>query len=51
LAANFKNKGNEAFKSKDFKEALGYYHQSLDLNPDPKVYSNQAAVYLKLKRW
>lgn len=48
-ATSWKNKGNEAFRSKDFKEALGYYHKSLDLIQDPKVLSNQAAVYLKLE--
>jgi len=28
-AINEKNKGNEAFKSKDYKEAYGYYTKSL----------------------
>ena len=48
-ALNEKNKGNEAFRSKDFSEAKGYYTTSLNLFEDPKVYSNRAAVYLKMK--
>lgn len=46
-----KNKGNEAFRSKDYKEAKGYYTKSLIYFKDAKVYSNRAAVELKLKEY
>jgi len=39
-----KNKGNEAFRSKDFQEAKEYYTKSLVYFKDAKVYSNRAAV-------
>ena len=47
MALNEKNKGNEAFKSKDYKEAVEYYGKSLEIFPDAKVYSNRALAYLK----
>jgi len=49
MAIMEKNKGNEAFKSKDYYEAYDYYTKSLELFKDPRVYSNRAAVSLKQK--
>ncbi|KAL4473939.1 hypothetical protein ABPG72_000301 [Tetrahymena utriculariae] len=51
-AENEKNKGNEALKSKDYKEAIEYYTKSIEY--DPKLaasYCNRALVYLKLKEY
>ena len=39
-----KNKGNEAFRAKDFQEAKECYTKSLIYFKDPKVFSNRAAV-------
>ncbi|EGR34072.1 tpr domain conserved [Ichthyophthirius multifiliis] len=51
-AENEKNKGNEALKSKDFKEAIEYYTKSLQYDPQLSAsYSNRALVYLKLKEY
>lgn len=51
-AENEKNKGNEALKSKDFKEAIQYYTKSIEYDPHIAAsYCNRALVYLKLKEW
>lgn len=51
MAINEKNKGNEAFRAKDYNEACDYYDKSIELYEDPKVLSNRAAAYIKLKQY
>ncbi|KAH9488656.1 Sperm associated antigen 1 [Bulinus truncatus] len=46
-----KDKGNEAFRSKDFKESVLYYTRSISLLPTAASYNNRALAYLKLEEW
>lgn len=46
-----KDKGNEAFKSGDYKEALVYYSRSISLQPTAASYNNRALAYLKTEDW
>ncbi|BFZ01434.1 hypothetical protein BsWGS_04473 [Bradybaena similaris] len=46
-----KDKGNEAFKSQDYDEAVTYYTRSISLMPIAASYNNRALAYLKLKKW
>jgi Flp pilus assembly protein TadD len=42
-----KNKGNQQFKSKNFHDALNYYEEAIQLNPnEPLYYNNKAAAYI-----
>jgi tetratricopeptide (TPR) repeat protein len=51
LADSEKEKGNEAFYSKDWEEAEAYYSRSLHfLADDPSVWANRALVRLKLDK-
>ena len=50
-AQNEKNKGNEAFYCRDFKEALVYYNRSLAIHKNPSVYNNRAITYIKLEKY
>ncbi len=56
IATNFKNQGNDCFKSKDFKNAIEYYNKALDINCnidsiDAACYGNRAACNLELKNY
>lgn len=52
LAAAEKKKGNEAYKKKNFEEALGYYARCRELDPNNAVYLNNiAAVHLEKKEF
>lgn len=43
-----KNKGNEAFKKKNFNEALNLYEEAIRLNPNEALYyNNKAAAYIE----
>lgn len=45
-----KNKGNDAFKKKNFNEAINLYEEAIKLNPnEPLYYNNKAAAYIELK--
>eukprot|EP00106_Octopus_bimaculoides_P007571 XP_014775013.1 PREDICTED: sperm-associated antigen 1-like [Octopus bimaculoides] len=46
-----KDKGNEAFRSGDYNEAVIYYNRSLSIQPLDVVYNNRALAYLKLSLW
>jgi tetratricopeptide (TPR) repeat protein len=46
-----KQKGNEAFRSGDYLEAVDYYSASLDVKPTLQVYTNRALAYLKIKKF
>lgn len=49
-AEDMKNKGNEAFKKKNFNEAINLYEEAIKLNPsEPLYYNNKAAAYIELK--
>lgn len=39
-----KDKGNEAFKAMDYKEAIVYYTNSLEYSPIAASYNNRAAA-------
>ena len=46
-----KNKGNEAFRSGDFEEALAYYNRSISLKAVASVHNNRAMAYIKLEKY
>lgn len=49
-AEQAKAKGNEQFKKKNFDEALNYYEEAIQINPnEPLFYNNKAAAYIELK--
>ncbi|KAB0362451.1 hypothetical protein FD754_006607 [Muntiacus muntjak] len=51
LAIREKEKGNEAFKSGDYEEAVKYYTRSLSVLPTIAAYNNRAQAELKLQNW
>ncbi|KAG5645754.1 hypothetical protein DXG03_005291 [Asterophora parasitica] len=56
VAGNFKEQGNEYFKGKRYREALGFYTQGVDAKPDDPVLHeallcNRAACNLELKNF
>ena len=53
VAQNFKEQGNEYFKSKRYREALGFYTQGIDARPtnvalEEALLCNRAACNLEL---
>ena len=53
IAQNFKEQGNEYFKGKRYREALGFYSQGLDAKAEDKtlleaLLCNRAACNLEL---
>ncbi|DAA22607.1 TPA: sperm associated antigen 1 [Bos taurus] len=51
MATREKEKGNEAFKSGDYEEAVKYYTRSLSVLPTVAAYNNRAQAELKLQNW
>ena len=51
IALEFKTKGNDSYKKKEFQKALEFYDRSLQLKKDVNVYNNKAAVYIQLKQY
>ncbi|XP_041964279.1 sperm-associated antigen 1 [Alosa sapidissima] len=51
LANREKDKGNEAFKTGDYEEALAYYSRSLSILPTVAAYNNRAQAEIKLQNW
>ncbi|KAG8807622.1 hypothetical protein FRC17_004379 [Serendipita sp. 399] len=56
IATNFKNQGNDYFKSKRYREALGFYNQAVDSKPTETIlleslYLNRAACNLELQNY
>ncbi len=48
LANDFKDKGNASFQEGKTMEAIGFYGQAIDLNPDNHIfYSNRSAAYMQ----
>ena len=51
-ALNFKNKGNEHFKNKEYNKAIECYSQAITLNTmDPTYYGNRAACYFAMRKY
>jgi tetratricopeptide (TPR) repeat protein len=46
-----KCKGNEAFNSKSYDEAVVYYTRSIQLLENAAAFNNRALAYLKLEKW
>uniref|UniRef100_A0A3B4TXM9 Sperm associated antigen 1 n=1 Tax=Seriola dumerili TaxID=41447 RepID=A0A3B4TXM9_SERDU len=51
LANREKEKGNEAFRSNDYEEAVAYYSRSLSIIPTVAAYNNRAQAEINLKHW
>ncbi|CDU26178.1 related to CNS1-cyclophilin seven suppressor [Sporisorium scitamineum] len=56
VATNFKTQANDYFKSKRYREALGFYTQAIDAAPEDKalletLYANRAACNLELQNY
>lgn len=51
-ALDEKNKGNEAYKKKDFENAIKHYTRAMELDPHNAVYyTNRAAVYTEMGKY
>nr|KAG5689797.1 hypothetical protein BaRGS_007075 [Batillaria attramentaria] len=50
-AVREKDKGNEAFHSRDFEESIVYYTRSISIAPLAATYNNRALAYLRLSKW
>uniref|UniRef100_A0A8C5W4B7 Sperm associated antigen 1 n=1 Tax=Microcebus murinus TaxID=30608 RepID=A0A8C5W4B7_MICMU len=51
LATREKEKGNEAFNSGDYEEAVMYYTRSISALPTVAAYNNRAQAEIKLQNW
>ncbi|XP_035483243.2 sperm-associated antigen 1 isoform X1 [Scophthalmus maximus] len=51
LANREKDKGNEAFRAKDYEEAVVYYSRSLSIIATVAAYNNRAQAEIKLHHW
>ncbi|XP_045254494.2 sperm-associated antigen 1 isoform X1 [Macaca fascicularis] len=51
LAIREKEKGNEAFNSGDYEEAVMYYTRSISALPTVVAYNNRAQAEIKLQNW
>lgn len=56
VAQNFKEQGNDYYKGKRYREALGFYTQGVDAKPTDKslleaLLCNRAACNLELRTW
>lgn len=48
MAAEFKDKGNEAYKAGDFEKAVEFYTMGIEQEPsNAALFSNRSAAYLK----
>ena len=48
LAEELKDRGNESFQAGDLQEAIQFYSQAIELDPDNYIYySNRCAAYMK----
>lgn len=51
-AVTLKNKGNEAFKAKDWPTAIDFYSKAIDANDkEPSFYTNRAQANIKLEAY
>uniref|UniRef100_A0A8C1N1R6 Sperm associated antigen 1b n=1 Tax=Cyprinus carpio TaxID=7962 RepID=A0A8C1N1R6_CYPCA len=51
LARREKDKGNGAFRSGDYEEAVVYYSRSLSLAPSVAALNNRAQAHIRLQHW
>nr|XP_060631646.1 sperm-associated antigen 1 [Anolis sagrei ordinatus] len=51
VANREKEKGNEAFVTGDYKEAIAYYIRSISAYPTVAAYNNKAQTEIKLQNW
>ncbi|XP_054841223.1 sperm-associated antigen 1 [Eublepharis macularius] len=51
IASREKEKGNEAFVTGDYKEAVAYYIRSISASPSVAAYNNKAQAEIKLQNW
>ncbi|XP_053571893.1 sperm-associated antigen 1 [Bombina bombina] len=51
IAEHEKDKGNEAFRSGDYEEAVTYYSRSISVLPSTAAYNNRAQAEIKLENW
>ncbi|XP_030073146.1 sperm-associated antigen 1 isoform X2 [Microcaecilia unicolor] len=51
VANHEKEKGNEAFRTGDFEEAVTYYSRSVSVLPTVAAYNNRAQAEIKLQNW
>ncbi|XP_045416354.1 sperm-associated antigen 1 [Lemur catta] len=51
LATREREKGNEAFNSGDYEEAVMYYTRSISALPTVAAYNNRAQAEIKLQNW
>ncbi|XP_052473685.1 sperm-associated antigen 1 [Carassius gibelio] len=51
LALREKDKGNGAFRSRDYEEAVVYYSRSLSLAPSVAALNNRAQAHIRLQQW
>ncbi|KAF7650883.1 hypothetical protein LDENG_00119280 [Lucifuga dentata] len=51
LANHEKDKGNEAFRAKDYEEAIAYYSRSISIIPTVAAYNNRAQAQINVKHW
>ncbi|XP_037658874.1 sperm-associated antigen 1 isoform X2 [Choloepus didactylus] len=51
LATHEKEKGNDAFNSGDYEEAVMYYTRSISVLPTVAAYNNRAQAEIKLQNW
>ncbi|XP_065607771.1 sperm-associated antigen 1 [Cyrtonyx montezumae] len=51
IATREKEKGNEAFASGDYVEAVTYYTRSISVLPTAAAYNNKAQAEIKLQNW
>ncbi|XP_077207913.1 sperm-associated antigen 1 [Paroedura picta] len=51
IANREKEKGNEAFVTGDYKEAVAYYVRSISACPSVAAYNNKAQAEIKLQNW
>ncbi|XP_028835057.1 sperm-associated antigen 1 [Denticeps clupeoides] len=51
LANHERNKGNEAFRAKDYEEAAAYFTRSLSVVPTVAAFNNRAQAEIELQNW
>ncbi|XP_034179050.2 spag1 axonemal dynein assembly factor [Osmia lignaria lignaria] len=51
MAEQEREKGNEAFRAGDYKEALEHYSTSIKMDSNATAFNNRAMTYIKLQRY
>lgn len=51
MAVKEKDKGNEAYRAGDYREALHFYNSSIAMNDEISVFNNRAMTYIKLNNY